>query len=110
MTPQSCSSHSINSNLGEKQEVFLVFPGKYKAPDPQVPLALLHIAASLQQEGFNVHILDMRLNDYRRFDIGTPLFVGISCMSGLQIKFALEFAKQVRLQNPAVPLVWGGVH
>ena len=67
-----------------------------RAPDPQVPLAILHIAASLQQEGFNVRILDMRLKDYRHFKVGNPLFVGISCMSGLQIKYALEFAKQVR--------------
>ncbi len=46
----------------------LVFPGKFKAPDPQVPLALLYFAASLKQEGFNVRILDMRLEDYRQFE------------------------------------------
>ncbi len=52
----------------------------------------------------------MRLEDYRQHRVGNPLFVGISCMSGQQIKYALEFARAVRLQNPAVPLVWGGVH
>ena len=36
--------------------------------------------------------------------------MGISCMSGLQIKYALEFARYVRMQNPSCPLVWGGVH
>ena len=109
ITAQTCPSLSSHSNTGE-EDIVLVYPGKFRAPDPQVPLAILHIAASLQQEGFNVHILDMRLNDYRRFVVGNPLFVGISCMSGLQIKYALEFAKQVRQQNPSVPLVWGGVH
>jgi hypothetical protein len=74
----------------------LVFPGKFRAPDPQVPLALLHIAASLKEEGFSVRILDMRLEDYHNTQIGNPLFVGISCMSGLQIKYALEFAQFVR--------------
>jgi anaerobic magnesium-protoporphyrin IX monomethyl ester cyclase len=88
----------------------LVFPGKFKAPDPQVPLALLHIAASLQQEDFSVRILDMRLEDYHNFQVGNPVFVGISCMSGLQIKYALEFARYVRMQNPHCPIVWGGVH
>jgi anaerobic magnesium-protoporphyrin IX monomethyl ester cyclase len=88
----------------------LVFPGKLKAPDPHVPLSLLHIAASLKQDGFIVRILDMRLEDYRHVQIGNPVFVGISCMSGLQIKYALEFARFVRLQNPSCPLVWGGVH
>jgi radical SAM superfamily enzyme YgiQ (UPF0313 family) len=93
-----------------QKDVLLVFPGKYKAPDPQVPLALLHIAASLKQEGFSVRIIDMRLEDYRHVQVGNPFFVGISCMSGLQIKYALEFAKHVRTQNASCPLVWGGVH
>ena len=31
-------------------------------------------------------------------------------MSGLQIKYALEFARYVRAQNPSCPIVWGGVH
>jgi anaerobic magnesium-protoporphyrin IX monomethyl ester cyclase len=107
---QSCFSHSIKSNGIDKPEVVLVFPGKYKAPDPQVPLALLHLAASLQQEGFFVRILDMRLQDYRHYTMQDPVFVGISCMSGLQIKYALEFARYTRSLNKAVPLVWGGVH
>ena len=107
---QSCSSHSCNGGLGGRQEVLLVFPGKFRAPDPQVPLALLYLASSLQQEGFSVRILDMRLDDYRRFEAGNPLFVGVSCMSGLQIKYALEFARHMRMQDSSVPLVWGGVH
>jgi radical SAM superfamily enzyme YgiQ (UPF0313 family) len=93
-----------------KNEVLLVFPGKYKAPDPQVPLSLLHIAAILKQDDFNVRILDMRLEDFRSFCIDKPLFVGISCMSGMQIKYALDFAKKVRSENPECPIVWGGVH
>jgi anaerobic magnesium-protoporphyrin IX monomethyl ester cyclase len=88
----------------------LVFPGKFKQPDPQVPLALLYLATSLREEDFTVRILDMRLEDYRNFKIGNPLFIGISCMSGLQIKYALEFARYVRMQNPSCPIVWGGVH
>ena len=88
----------------------LVFPGKYKAYGPQVPLPLLYIASSLKQEGFSVRILDMRLEDYHHVHVGNPVFVGISCMSGLQIKYALEFAQFMRIQNPSCPIVWGGVH
>jgi anaerobic magnesium-protoporphyrin IX monomethyl ester cyclase len=110
-SPQSCTSHFCNlySEVNQK-DIVLVFPGKFKAPDPQVPLALLHIASSLKQEGFAVRILDMRLEDYHHFQIGNPVFVGISCMSGLQIKYALEFARYVRMHNPSCLLVWGGVH
>jgi anaerobic magnesium-protoporphyrin IX monomethyl ester cyclase len=108
---QSWVSRVCNLYSGNIQKaVLLVFPGKFKASDPQVPLALLHIAASLKQEGFNVRILDMRLEDYHQVQVGNPVFVGISCMSGLQIKYALEFARYVRMQNPSCPLVWGGVH
>jgi radical SAM superfamily enzyme YgiQ (UPF0313 family) len=107
-TSVSFSGNKVSS--GKEKEVLLVFPGKFKAPDPQVPLALLHIAASLQQEGFKVRILDMRLQDYRHFQIDDPLFFGISCMSGLQIKYALEFARDARSRNPSCMLVWGGVH
>jgi len=89
--------------------VLLVYPGKYKAPNPQIPLSLLHIAASLQQEGFSVSILDMRLQDYHCLSIGNLLFIGITCMSGQQIKYALEFAQYIRTQT-SCPLVWGGVH
>ena len=95
---------------GGQRDVLLVFPGKFHAPDPQMPLALLCLASSLREEGFSVRILDMRLKNYMGFEIGNPLFIGISCMSGLQIKYALEFARHARMQNPRCPLVWGGVH
>jgi radical SAM superfamily enzyme YgiQ (UPF0313 family) len=99
----------LHSNLTEK-DILLVFPGKYRAPDPQVPLALLHIASSLQREGYQVQILDMRLEDYKTIAIGNPVFVGITCMSGQQIHYGLEFARKVRAESPFCPIVWGGVH
>ncbi len=93
-----------------QKDILLVFPGKYRAPDPQVPLALIYIASSLQREGHQVRILDMRLDDFKTIDIGNPLFVGITCMSGQQIRYGLEFARRIRSENPSCPIVWGGVH
>lgn len=107
---QSCAAYSFGNNLNNKKDVLLVFPGKYRAPDPQMPLALLYLASALGQEGFSVRILDMRIDDYHYFKLGNPIFVGVSCMSGIQIKYALEFARYMRKQNSEVPLVWGGVH
>jgi hypothetical protein len=105
---QSCLSHFCNLHFGNSQsDVLLVFHGKHNAPDPQVPLALLHIAASLKQEGFTVRLLDMRLEDYHQFQVGNPVFVGISCMSGLQIKYALEFARYVRIAKSFLPTCLG---
>jgi anaerobic magnesium-protoporphyrin IX monomethyl ester cyclase len=94
----------------EGREILLVFPGKYRAPNPQVPLGLLHVASPLVREGYAVRMLDMRVDDYRDFKVGNPVFVGLSCMSGLQIRYGLEFAKKIREENPLCPIVWGGVH
>ena len=93
-----------------ESEVLLVFPGRYKAPDPQVPLQLLHVGAALRRAGYAVRIADLRLHDYRTLTLGRPLFVGITAMSGPQIRFGLEFARRVRTELPGVPIVWGGVH
>jgi anaerobic magnesium-protoporphyrin IX monomethyl ester cyclase len=102
--------NTILDFASKKRTVLLVFPGKYKAPDPQIPLSLLHIASPLQLAGYNVRILDMRVENWRDFNVGEPVFVGISCMSGLQIRYGLEFARKVRSKKPDVPIIWGGVH
>lgn len=99
-----------SSNFNEKRDVLLVYPGKYRAPDPQVPLALLNVASPLQHEGYTVRIFDMRVENIKDLEIGDPLFVGLSCMSGQQIRYAMDFARKVRRQNPLTPIVWGGVH
>jgi anaerobic magnesium-protoporphyrin IX monomethyl ester cyclase len=95
---------------GPRNEVLLVFPGRHRAPDPQVPLQLLYVASALQRAGYAVRIVDMRLEDLRSIAIGDPVFVGVTCMSGPQIRYGLEFAKKARAENPRVPIVWGGVH
>ena len=53
-----------------ESEVLLVFPGRYKAPDPQVPLQLLHVGAALRRAGYEVRIADLRLHDYRTLTLG----------------------------------------
>ena len=78
--------------VSASKEVLLVFPGRFRAPDPQVPLQLLHVAGALRRAGYRPRIFDMRLADYRGFDVGDPVFVGLTCMSGPQIRYGLEFA------------------
>ena len=60
--------------------------------------------------GYAVKILDMRLESLKDFEIGKPLFVGISSIHGSQIRYGLEFARRVRTLDSSIPLVWGGVH
>jgi anaerobic magnesium-protoporphyrin IX monomethyl ester cyclase len=97
-------------SAARRGDVLLVFPGRLKAPDPQVPLQLLHVASALRSAGYRPGIFDMRLHDYHGLDIGEPVFVGITAMSGPQIRYGLEFARWVRAARPHLPIVWGGVH
>ena len=92
------------------REILLVFPGKYKAQNPQIPLSLLHLAAFLLREGYLVRLLDMRVERYNDSSIKDKLFIGISSMSGQQIRYGLEFAKRVREVDQSLKIVWGGVH
>ncbi len=104
------SEISAPSKSDTDESVLLVFPGKYKVPNPQVPLSLLHLAAYLKRSDFGVKIFDMRTEKYNDSLIRDPLFVGISSMSGHQIRFGLDLAKKVRESNVKTPIIWGGVH
>jgi anaerobic magnesium-protoporphyrin IX monomethyl ester cyclase len=99
-----------NNKRGFNKDVLLVFPGKYHAPNAQVPLSLLNIASSLIQSGFKTRLLDMRVEEYRTVMIGNPVFVGISAIHDSQIRYGLDFAKKTRTESPNVLIVWGGVH
>ena len=91
---------AIPDPAARDRDVLLVFPGRYKAPDPQVPLQLLHVAGALQRAGYRPGIFDMRLHDYHGLRMGDPVFVGITAMSGPQIRYGLEFARWVRAAMP----------
>lgn len=79
-----------------------------------LPLSLLAIAPYLEKEGFNVVIIDGRIEDARlriaeELD-GSVLYVGISALTGSMIAYGLYCAEVVRQTRPDVPIVWGGVH
>jgi len=80
------------------------------------PHALLTVAAPLLKAGYSVKLLDQRahiiteqtLKNYLSSD---TICVGISTMTGTQIRNALILAQMVRdLTNDKVPIVWGGCH
>jgi anaerobic magnesium-protoporphyrin IX monomethyl ester cyclase len=98
------------SSKSSEKEVMLVHPGKYREANPQILLSLLYVANPLVREGYHVRILDMRVENYNDFTLDEPIFVGLSCMSGQQIRYGLKIARKVRGQNPLCPIVWGGVH
>lgn len=80
------------------------------------PHSLLAIAAPLHQEGYKVEIIDQRVDKDWRNNLTKALrqktiCVGISCMTGTQIYFAIEIAKVIRkFAGEKIPIVWGGPH
>jgi anaerobic magnesium-protoporphyrin IX monomethyl ester cyclase len=80
-----------------------------------LPLSLLYVGTALKQAGFSVTILDERTTpdltpSIRKSLEDDPLFVGISSMTGYQIRHGLGIAQTVRELNTRIPIVWGGVH
>lgn len=81
-----------------------------------LPLSCLYLGTVLEKAGYRVEILDERITTAFEKDVADaiererPLLVGISSMTGLQIKGGLKAAQVVRQTDPSLPIVWGGVH
>lgn len=101
-----------------KPNVILLYPktgqdiGSTVAP----PHALLTIAAPVLKAGYSVKLLDQRTHPIHNPELenllsSDTICVGISTMTGTQIRNALILARMVRdLTGGKVPIVWGGCH
>jgi len=83
-------------------------------PRNELPLNLLTVATPLDRTGYTVRIIDQRIHLNWRDILEEELLkgltcVGISSMTGPQIRNALEVSRLVR-QHGNTPVVWGGVH
>lgn len=81
---------------------------------PAFPWAYLYLAAVLRERGIEVEILDeMTMPGLEaRLDRALakrPIAVGITAMTGEQIRHGLRWAKYVREHGNAA-IVWGGIH
>ncbi len=78
-----------------------------------LPLSILYPLINLKD--YKPKIIDQRLdrdwkNTLKRFLKDDPVCIGISAMTGCQIKHALEAAELVKTISPKTLVVWGGVH
>jgi anaerobic magnesium-protoporphyrin IX monomethyl ester cyclase len=83
-------------------------------PRIEAPLGLLTIATPLDLAGYDVKIIDQRIDEGWRDSLVSeinkgPICVGITSMTGPQINFGLEASRLVR-QHGSIPVVWGGIH
>jgi radical SAM superfamily enzyme YgiQ (UPF0313 family) len=78
------------------------------------PLSLLAIAAPLVQDNYEVKIFDSRVDGDCLSDIlaeaHDAVCLGISVLTGHQIKEALQVSQEVKRHLPSLPVVWGGYH
>ena len=80
----------------------------------ELPQGLLHVAAPLLPNGFEVRILDQRFEPNWRSVLQEELELGLVCVgvsttTGPQLRHALEISKAVKSIRDT-PVVWGGVH
>jgi len=81
-----------------------------------LPLSCVYLGSVLEQAGYRVEILDERITETFEQDVADsiqrerPILVGISSITGAQIRGGLQAARAVRQADPTLPVVWGGVH
>lgn len=95
-------------------KVTLVFPRLKRESSVWAPLPLMAVAAPLMEAGFDVKIVDGRVIHPHIPDIleaaRGALYVGLSVMTGLQIRDAVAISRAVKQSYPDIPVVWGGYH
>jgi len=90
-------------------KTLLVYPD-IKSLMPRFPTSVLALAAYLKSKDEEVTIIDDQIDDYKNVHLGDYDFVGISSMTGYQIKKGLEIARFIRAKDNDIPIIWGGVH
>lgn len=98
------------------KKVLLIYPNMgFSKTMVKLPLSLLYVAAPLVAKGKDVTLLDQRVTpkfyDKLKEELSKGvLCVGISTMSGTQLKYAIDVTNFIKTNFPEVLAVWGGVH
>lgn len=103
--------------LKNEQKILLIFPNTgvdLKGANIQMPMGLMCVAGPLLKEGYEVVILDQRIEEdffqkIKEALENRPVCAGISVMTGTQILYALKISNFIRRNSP-VSIVWGGIH
>jgi radical SAM superfamily enzyme YgiQ (UPF0313 family) len=102
--------------VSQTNKIALVAPGPQRIQVGAIvhlPLALLSLAAWLRHYGEysdSIGIIDTNICKPLPDDFSNAAVVGISAMTGSQIKYGLEVAAMARRANPDAVIVWGGIH
>lgn len=99
-----------------KNKILLLYPKFHKVDfdAKSYPLGILTIGTLLENQGYQVKLIDFLVED-NPFDIldkeldNNILCVGLSVMTP-QISNALEISQVIRNRDKNIPIVWGGIH
>lgn len=97
-----------------KGKIVLFFPTPaYDHYRIELPLAIAVVAAPLEGK-YDIVLVDERVTPAYEQEVlrhlDDAICVGISSITGYQIKRGIAMARRVREANPEVPIVWGGYH
>ncbi|MFQ5928297.1 MAG: B12-binding domain-containing radical SAM protein [Acidobacteriota bacterium] len=107
---------SNQKNLGKVLLIYPITGMDVFGVNVGLPLSCLYLGTVLELAGYRVEILDERITTTFEEDVAAsirqekPLLVGVSSMTGMQIRGGLKAARAVRRVDPDLPIVWGGVH
>lgn len=78
------------------------------------PLSCLYLSGYIKKYGYEPVILDHNdEKDYEGFlkqHIKDAICVGISSLTGTQIRYGLQMSHFIKSINPEIPVIWGGHH
>ena len=108
-------------DIGPKEvivaEIILIqpFTGTWDEMSIRHPEGLLAVAALPAEKGYDVRLIDQRVTDNFEEELDKSVgpetkIVGITAITGQQIKYALNVTRIIKEKYPDVPVCWGGVH
>jgi len=79
-----------------------------------IPSSLLALSGPLIQAGYDVKIIDARIENHWKEkvlkELEDSICLGVSVIVGYSLKDAFEISKCAKANFPDVPIVWGGWH
>lgn len=99
------------------RDIVLIQPhcGKYDIFILDMPLSLLYTARMLVQAGYNVHVVDQRIEKERTKPLleklieRNPVYIGMTVMTGEPVGHGLALCGFIKSKTD-IPVVWGGIH
>jgi radical SAM superfamily enzyme YgiQ (UPF0313 family) len=107
---------SVSDDLGK---VLLLYPNTGMdvfGINVGLPLSCLYLGTVLGKAGYRVEIIDERVTRSFEGEVARsireerPVLVGVSSMTGMQIRGGLRASETIRRVDPRLPIAWGGVH